>query len=93
MEYRLQHENETIRVARIALEPGEKVGLHRDEYPRVIVGLKGGTLTRIEADGSMTELTFPAGESVFLEADPIGEMHSAVNGSSELEIIVVELKK
>ena len=93
LEYKIQHENEQVRVSKIILEPGEKVGLHRDEYPRTVIGLKGGTFKRIEEDGSTKDVIFPTGEAVFLEADPVGQKHSGVNTSADfLELIVIEYK-
>ncbi len=92
LEYTLQYENDQVRVAKIALQPNEEVGLHRDAYPRAIYGIRGGTLTRYEQDGSTTEVIFPTGDTIYLEADPIGEMHSAKNGPQPLEIIVVDIK-
>lgn len=92
MEYSPLCENAEVRVSKIKLQPEEKVGLHRDEYPRVVVGIKGGVVTRLEQDGSTQDVVFPTGEAIFLEADPVGQQHSAVNGTEELEIIVVELK-
>ena len=43
----------------------EEIGLHRDDFPQVIVSLKGGTITRLEADGSTTDVKFPKGEPVY----------------------------
>lgn len=92
LEYELQYENETVRVSKIGMKADEKAGLHRDEYPRVIIALKGGSITRIEEDGSSKEILFPTGEAVFLEADPMGQLHLGENGKTDLEVIVVELK-
>lgn len=94
LDYKLLNENEHTRVSKIKLMPGEEVGLHRDDLPRTVIGLKGGIIKRIEEDGSTKEIVFPTGEAVFLEADPIGEQHKGVNISAEpLEIIVIEYKK
>jgi len=93
LEYEIQTENEQVRVSKIKLSAGEEVGLHRDELPRVVIALKGGIIKRLEEDGSINEVQFPTGEAVFLEADPIGQMHRGVNSSdSEIEIFVIELK-
>ncbi len=72
--------------------PEEKIGLHRDEYPRIAIGLKGGLFTRIESDGSLTKIDFPTGGAIFLPADPVGQLHSGENGNQDLELILVELK-
>lgn len=92
MEYEIQFENDAVRVSKIKMLPEEKVGLHRDENMRVIYGIKGGVITRTELDGSTSEILFPTGEAVFLEADPVGELHTGANGPEELEVIVVEFK-
>ena len=92
LEYKVEFENAEVRVSKIKMLPGEKVGPHRDECSRIVIGLKGGTYTRIEADGSFTKVSFPPGEAIFLPADPVGQLHSGENGDKELEIIVVELK-
>lgn len=92
LEYKVEIDNKNVRVSKIKMLPGEKIGSHRDEYPRVVVGLQGGVFTRIESDGSLTKVAFPTGEAVFLPADPIGQLHSGENGKKELEIIVIELK-
>ncbi len=92
MEYCIQCENDQFRVSKIALDSGEEVGLHRDEYPRVVIGLKGGSYTRIEKDGSTKAIRFPTGEAVYLDADPIDQLHTGKNSDEPLEIIVVELK-
>ncbi|NNM43254.1 MAG: hypothetical protein HKM07_02805 [Chlamydiae bacterium] len=92
LEYTIQCENDQVRVSKMKLLPGEQIGLHRDEYPRVVVGLKGGHFTRIEEDGSSRDIVFPTGEAIYLEADPVGQLHSGENGTEELEIIIVELK-
>jgi hypothetical protein len=94
LEYTIQTDNEVVRIAKIVLAPGDEVGLHRDEYPRVVFGVKGGTFTRIEEDGSLTKVNFPTGEAIFLEADPVDQQHRGVNKSGKtIEIIVAEFKK
>jgi quercetin dioxygenase-like cupin family protein len=93
LEYEKQFENEQVRVSRVAMAAGEEMGLHRDENPRIVIGLQGGTIKRIERDGSANEIHFPKGGAVFLEADPVGEIHRAVNISDHVvEVVVVELK-
>lgn len=93
MEFKIQHENADVRVSKIMLMAGEEVGLHRDDYPRTVIGLKGGTFKRIEEDGSTKEIVFPTGEAIFLEADPVGQKHRGVNISpAPLELIVIQYK-
>lgn len=93
LEVEKQFENEKISVLKVRLEAGEEIGLHRDEYPRVVIGLQGGTIHRIEQAGTCNEIVFPTGKAVFLEADPVGEQHRAVNKTDQaIEVIVVQLK-
>ncbi len=94
LDYEKQFENDQVRVSKIAMAAGEKVGLHRDENPRIVIGLKGGTVKRLEQDGSTRDIHFPTGSSVFLEADPLDQLHRVVNASdAAIEIIVIELKE
>lgn len=92
-EYELQFENDQISVAKAKMEPHEEIGLHRDVYPQVVVSLKGGTITRLEADGTITEVHFPTGVAVIREADPEDVLHKSVNNSSEsVELLMIQLK-
>lgn len=93
-EYELQFENDQVSVAKAKIFPHEEIGLHRDVYPHVVVALKGGTITRLEADGGVTDVTFPTNEAVYRESDPENELHRSVNNSSEsVELIIIQLKK
>lgn len=93
-EYELQFENEWICVAKVKMLAGEEIGLHRDVYPQVVIASKGGTVTRLEADGSETEVCFPTGEAVFRKADPESELHRTANRSSEpIELLLIQIKK
>ncbi len=93
LEYEKQFENDQICVAKAKISPHEEIGLHRDVYPQVVIALKGGTITRLEADGRTTDVKFPTGEAVYREADPENEQHHSVNNSSEsVELITIQLK-
>lgn len=70
MEYEQQFENDQLSIAKAKVMPFEEIGLHRDVYPQVVIALKGGTITRLEADGSVTDVKFPTGVAVFREPDP-----------------------
>lgn len=94
LEYEVQFENEDVCVSRIVIEPKEEIGLHRDVLPQIVIGLKGGIITRIESDGREVDVEFPTGKAVYRPVDPEDEMHSSVNKSdSPVEIISVQLKK
>ncbi len=93
VEYEVQLENEQVHVARAKIMPNEEIGLHRDAYPQVVIALQGGTITRLEADGTKTDVNFPTGTPVFREVDPPNELHKSVNNlSAPVELIIIQLK-
>jgi hypothetical protein len=94
LEYEVQMDNEHVSVARVKIMPYEEIGLHRDAYPQVVVALQGGTVTRLEADGTTVDVDFPTGQAVFREIDPPDQLHKSVNHSSvPVELIIIQLKK
>ena len=93
MEYEVQFENDQVHVAKAKMMANEEVGLHRDVYPQVVIALKGGTITRLESDGRVTDVEFPTGTPVFRKPDPENELHRSVNNSSDaVELIIIQLK-
>ncbi len=93
VEAEVQFENDHVRALTVKVLAHEEIGWHRDDCPRVLVSFKGGTITRIEADGSRVEVHLPKGEAVFLAADPDGELHRSVNNTCKpIELIVIQLK-
>lgn len=93
-EYELLFENEQISVVKVKVQAHEEVGLHRSPHPHVVIALQGGTITRLEANGSETEVHFPTGVAVYREADPIDDLHRSVNrGAEPVELIKVILKE
>jgi hypothetical protein len=93
MEYEMLLDNDKVRVSRVKIMAGEEVGLHRDEYPAVVIALQGGTITRLEADGTTTDVVFPSNVPVFRPIDPPDLLHRSVNSSSNaIELIVTQLK-
>ena len=93
LEYEVQFENDQICVTKAKIQPHEEIGLHRDVHPSVVIALKGGTITRLEADGRTTEVQLPTGVAVIRAADPKDELHKSVNNSSEpVELIIIQLK-
>lgn len=94
IEYEIQLENDSVRVARVKIMPQEEIGLHRDASPQVVVALQGGTITRLEADGSTNDVHFPTGQAVFRGMDPPDQLHKSVNRSpAPVELIIMQLKK
>lgn len=93
LEYEIQLEKESVSVARAKIMPKEEIGLHRDAYPQVVFALQGGIITRLESDGSTTDVHFPTGRTVFREIDPPDRLHKSVNNSSTpVELIIIQLK-
>jgi hypothetical protein len=93
VESEVQFENDQVRTLKVKIMAHEEIGLHRDDYPQVVVSIKGGTITRLEADGSMTDVKFPKGEAVYREADPPGQLHRSINNTCKpIELIIVQLK-
>lgn len=92
-EHEIQIDNDDVCVAHIIIMPYEEIGWHRDTYPAVVYALQGGIITRLEADGSMTQVHLPTGQAIFRAADPPGELHKSVNNSSTpIEVIAIQLK-
>jgi len=93
LEYEVQFENDHVCASRVVIEPKEEVGLHRDAVPQIVVALRGGTITRLEADGREVDVEFPTGKAVYRPVDPGNELHRSVNRSNApIEIIVVQIK-
>jgi hypothetical protein len=93
MEYEVHFQNEHLSAIHAKILPHEEIGLHRDEYPQVVVALKGGVITRLEANGTTTEVSFPTHHAIYRPMDPPDEFHRSVNNSDEpVELIIIQLK-
>jgi hypothetical protein len=90
-----QFENENVRVWKSIIMPNQPLSLHRHEFGRTIVALKGGTLDVVDASGKTTkQVVWETGRAYWLEKDPPGEQHGDLNrGSQPIEVIVVEMRK
>jgi len=89
-----QFENAAVTVWKTVLAPHESIGMHRHDHGRVVVALKGGTLTIPQQDGSSRQLVLDTGKAYWLDADPPGKLHGDDNASDRpLELMVVELKR
>lgn len=90
----LQFENEKVKVWKTTIPPNDKLKMHRHEHARVIVGLQGGKLERIEETGEKSDLVFETGKAYWLLADPKGQLHGDVNVSPKpVEVMVIEFKE
>lgn len=93
LQYEVQFENDQICVSRVVIEPQEEIGLHRDALPQSVIGVRGGTITRLEADEREVEVQFPTGKVVYRPADPENELHRSVNRSNApIELIIIQYK-
>jgi len=93
LEHEMLCDNEQVKVTKVSLAAKEEVGLHRDEHPHIVIAIKGGTVRRLELDGTTNDVHFPTGKVVHRDADPVGKLHRGINISDEtVELIVVELK-
>jgi beta-alanine degradation protein BauB len=88
-----QLENESVRVWKTSIAPGQPLTLHRHENGRVIVALTDGTLRIVKESGDSKTVTWEKGKAYWLAADPPGEKHGDLNeGKDPIEVMVVELK-
>jgi hypothetical protein len=90
-----QFENENVRVWKSIILPNQPLSLHRHEFGRTIVALKGGTLDVVDGNGKTTKkVVWETGKAYWLDKDPAGEQHGDVNrGSQPIEVIVVEMRR
>lgn len=93
LEYVKQFENDKVCVSYLKIMAGEEIGEHYDTHPQVVVVLNGGIITRLEVDGSTTEVLFPTGQTVFRPAEAPDKIHRSVNATGEsIELIIMQLK-
>lgn len=88
-----QFENEHVRVWKTVIMPHQPLKMHRHDCPRVVVGLKGGVLKKIEETGETSNLNFETGAAYWLTEDPPGILHGDINESDgPIEVMIMELK-
>lgn len=90
-----QFENEHVRVWKTIIMPNQPLALHRHEFGRTIVALKGGSLDVVDGQGkTMKTMVWETGKAYWLDKDPAGEMHGDMNrGKEPMEVIVVEMRR
>lgn len=90
-----QFENEHVQVWKSIILPNQPLALHRHEFGRTIVALKGGTLDIVDAKGAtVKKMTWETGRAYWLDKDPAGEQHGDMNrGAEPIEVIVVQLRR
>jgi len=88
-QHKVIFENDTIRMLKVTVKPGEKVAMHTNPE-NVNYILKPGILRLINPDGSAQDLELTEGQVI---PAPVGT-HAVENvGDSEVQTIGVELKK
>jgi hypothetical protein len=90
-----QFENDSVRVWKSIIMPNQPLSLHRHDFGRTIVVLKGGSLDIVDAAGkTMKTMQWETGKAYWLDKDPVGEQHGDLNrGTASIEVIVVEMRK
>ena len=90
-----QFENEHVQVWKSIIMPNQPLALHRHDYGRTIVALKGGTLDIVNAKGeTVKQMTWQTGKAYWLDKDPSGEQHGDMNrGTEPIEVIVVQQRR
>ena len=87
-----QFDNDQVEVWRSVITPNSPVPMHRHEHPRVIIALRGGTMTIVNDHGHSEEHVWETGKAYWLPAMPPNTKHSDVNkGDQPIEVMVVEL--
>jgi quercetin dioxygenase-like cupin family protein len=87
-------ENDQVKVWKTIIVPNSPLSMHRHEFGRTIVVLKGGTLTIQQDTGEKKKIEWETGKAYWLNADPPGvKRHADVNETKEtIEVMVVEGK-
>lgn len=82
-------ENDTIRMLKVTVKPGDKVAMHTNPE-NVNYIMKAGTLEFTNPDGSKQRVDITEGQVI---PAPVGS-HAVENiGDSEVQTICIELKK
>jgi quercetin dioxygenase-like cupin family protein len=87
--YKFVSENNSVRLLKVTLKPGEKAAMHH--HPdHVIYVLSGGKAKLTDFQGKIDKLDLKTGDSMSLPA----QSHETENiGDTTLDILVIELKK
>ncbi len=90
-----QFENEHVRVWKSIILPNQPLALHRHDYGRTIVALKGGTLDVVDGAGQTRErMAWDTGKAYWLGPDPVGRQHGDMNrGKEPIEVMVIEMRR
>jgi len=88
-----QFENAHVTVWKSIILPKQPLTMHRHEFGRTIVALRGGVLTIVQKTGEKKLMNWETGKASWLDADPPGTQHADVNeGPEPIEVMVVQMK-
>jgi hypothetical protein len=88
-----QFENDRAVSWRSVIPPHTESTLHRHDRYRTIIGIVGGDLTTVSADGRKTVTRYETGNAYWQAPMAPGEMHKDVNETDRpIELVVVEMK-
>ena len=88
-----QFENERAVSWKSVIPPHTESTLHRHDRYRTVVGIVGGELTTVSANGRRTTTRYETGKAYWQEPMRPGETHKDVNDTDRtIELIVVEIK-
>jgi len=89
-----QFENDRAVSWKSVIPPHTESTLHRHDRYRTVIGIVGGDLTTVSADGRRTVTRYETGRAYWQEPMPSGETHKDVNDTNRtIELLVVELKE
>jgi hypothetical protein len=88
-----QFENERAVSWKSIIPPHTESTLHRHDRYRTIIGIVGGDLTTVDANGRKTVTRYETGTAYWQAPMPAGRMHKDVNETDKtIELVVVEMK-
>ena len=88
-----QFDNDRATSWKSVIPPHTESTLHRHDRYRTVIGIIGGDLTTVDAQGKKTVTHYEAGKAYWQEPMPAGAMHKDVNETGKtIELIVVEIK-
>jgi quercetin dioxygenase-like cupin family protein len=84
-------DTDQVRITSWEFAPGTATGLHRHEFPYVVIPVTGGSFRIVSKDGSITEMAQEAGGAYVRDS---GAEHDVINsGESFASFVEVELKR
>jgi hypothetical protein len=88
-----QFDNDRAVSWKSVIPPHTESTLHRHDRYRTVIGIVGGELTTVTADGHRTVTRYETGKAYWQEPMRPGETHKDVNDTNAtLELLVVEIK-